>query len=76
LRNPDIYPSVTGTRSTFLWPEVSMKREDEYRQLARDVLRRASEEQSAQVRAQWEILGARYMERTTQAKKSDDDQSH
>ena len=33
-----------------------MKREDEYRQLANDVLRRASEEQSAQLKAQWEIL--------------------
>ena len=50
-----------------------MKREDEYRQLANDVLRRASEEQSAQLRAQWEILGARYMELADQSKKSDGD---
>jgi len=53
-----------------------MKREDEYRQLARDVLRRASEEESAQLTAQWEILGARYMELASQSNNSDDDQSH
>ena len=47
-----------------------MKREDEYRQLANDVLRRASEEQSAQMRAQWEILGAR--NNTPERETSDD----
>jgi len=47
-----------------------MKREDEYRQLANDVLRRASEEQSAQLKAQWEILGARYMELAGQSQKT------
>ena len=46
-----------------------MRREDEYRQLANDVLRRASGEESAQLRAQWEILGARYMELANQSKK-------
>jgi len=46
-----------------------MKREDEYRQSANDVLRRASEEQSAQLKAQWEILGARYC----QSKKTNSD---
>jgi len=50
-----------------------MKREDEYRQLANDVLRRASEEQSAQMRAQWEILSARYMELADQSKNIDDE---
>jgi hypothetical protein len=50
-----------------------MKREDEYRQLADDVLRRAGEEQSAQLRAQWEILGARYMELAGQSKTNDED---
>ena len=35
-----------------------MKREDEYRQLASDILQRASEEQSAVLQAQWEILSA------------------
>src|SRR5262245_38913826 len=53
--------------------ETSMKREDEYRQLANDVLRRASEEQSAQMRAQWEILSARYMELADQSKNIDDE---
>jgi len=53
-----------------------MKREDEYRQLARDVLRRASEEESAQLRAQWEILGARYRELADQSKNIDYDTDH
>jgi hypothetical protein len=46
-----------------------MKREEEYRQLASDILERASEEQSAIVRAQWEILSASYMELAAQSKK-------
>jgi hypothetical protein len=46
-----------------------MKREDEYRQLANDVLQRTSEEQGAIVRAQWEILSAGYMELADQSKK-------
>ena len=50
-----------------------MKREEEYRQLANDVLRRASEEQSAQLKAQWEILGARYMELAGQSQKTNSD---
>ena len=50
-----------------------MKREEEYKQLANDVWRGASEEQSAQLRAQWEILGARYMELADQSKNIDDD---
>jgi hypothetical protein len=44
-----------------------MRREDEYRQLA-NLLRRASAEQSAQLKAQWTILGARYMELAEQSK--------
>ena len=48
-----------------------MKREEEYRQLANDVWRRASEEQSTVLRAQWEILGARYTELAEQSKKVD-----
>ena len=39
-----------------------MKREDEYRQLASDILQRASEEQSAVLQAQWEILSASFSE--------------
>jgi hypothetical protein len=46
-----------------------MKREDEYRQLANDILQRASEEQSAVLRAQWEILSASYIELAGQSKK-------
>lgn len=44
-----------------------MKREDEYR--ASDILQRASEEQSAILRAQWEILSASYVELASQSKK-------
>ena len=46
-----------------------MKREDEYRQLASDILQRASEEQSAILRAQCEILSASYIELAGQSKK-------
>jgi len=46
-----------------------MKREEEYRQLANDILERASGEQSAILRAQWEILPASYMGLADQSKK-------
>ena len=46
-----------------------MKREDEYRQSASDILQRASEEQSAILRAQWEILSASYIELAGQKSK-------
>jgi hypothetical protein len=46
-----------------------MKREDEYRQLANDILQRASEEQGAILIAQWEILSASYKELAGQSKK-------
>jgi len=46
-----------------------MKRQEEYEQLAENVRRRAAEEQSAQLRAQWEILAARYVELADQSKK-------
>jgi len=49
-----------------------MKREKEYRQLADDVLKRASTEQSAILRAQWEILGVRYTKLGEQSKKVDE----
>jgi hypothetical protein len=45
------------------------KREDEYRQLASDILQRASEEQSAVLQAQWKILSASYIELAGQSKK-------
>jgi hypothetical protein len=46
-----------------------MKREDEYRQLARDILQRVSEEQCAILRAQWEILSGSYVKLAGQSKK-------
>ena len=46
-----------------------MKHEDEYRQLASDILQRAFEEQSAVLRAQWKILSASYVELAAQSKK-------
>ena len=49
--------------------EVAMNREQEYRQLANSVFQRASEEQSILLKAQWEILGARYLELADQSKK-------
>ena len=39
-----------------------MNRERQYKQLADDMFRRASEEKSMELKAQWEILGARYLE--------------
>jgi len=49
-----------------------MTRADEYRQLARNVRKRASEEQNLLLRAQWEILGSRYLELADQSKKIDE----
>lgn len=44
-----------------------MNREKVYTQLANDVFRRAAEEESAQLIAQWKILGSRYLELADQA---------
>jgi len=49
--------------------EVVMKREQEYRKLAENVLKRAADEHSAQMRAEWEILAARYLALASQSKK-------
>ena len=49
-----------------------MKREHEYRELAKDVQRRAAEEKSALLKAQWQILGARYTELADQSQKIDE----
>jgi len=49
-----------------------MKREKEYRRLTDGVLKRASREQSALMKAQWEILGARYTKLAEQSKKVDE----
>jgi hypothetical protein len=46
-----------------------MRREEEYRRLANSAFKHASEEESAQLMAQWKILGARYLEFAHQAKK-------
>ena len=44
-----------------------MSREQQYKQLADDLFRRASEEANVQLKAQWEILGARYLEISRQS---------
>ena len=55
-----------------------MWREDEYRQLANNVRKRAGDEESAVMRAQWEILASPYVRladqsaKTRQPKKIDD----
>ena len=49
-----------------------MRREDEYRQLANSVRRRAAGEKSALLRAQWEILAGTYVQLADQSKKIDD----
>ncbi|MGB9043691.1 MAG: hypothetical protein WCC81_14605 [Pseudolabrys sp.] len=49
-----------------------MRREDEYMQLADSARRRGSEEQNAQLKAQWEILAATYVQLADQSKKIDD----
>jgi hypothetical protein len=46
-----------------------MKREQEYKKLADNVLKRAADEQNAQLKAEWEILAARYLELASQSKK-------
>jgi hypothetical protein len=48
-----------------------MNREQEYRLLADDAFKRAVEEESAQLVAQWKILGARYLELADQSKNID-----
>ena len=57
-----------------------MRREDEYRQLANSVRERAGDEESALLRAQWEILAGTYVRRsianTRQPKKIDDTGTH
>ena len=50
-----------------------MKREDEYRHLASDILQRASEEQNAILRAQWKILSASYIELAGQSKQVEEE---
>ena len=47
-----------------------MRREDEYRELANNVRKRAGDEESAVVRAQWEILAGIYVRLADQSAKS------
>ena len=47
-----------------------MRREDEYRELANSVRKRAGDEESAVVRAQWEILAGTYARLADQSAKS------
>jgi len=49
-----------------------MKRGKEYIKLTDGVLKGASKEQSALMKAQWEILGARYTKLAEQSKKVDE----
>jgi hypothetical protein len=49
-----------------------MHREQEYKHLADNARERGGNEQNAQLRAQWEILGATYMHLANQSKKIDD----
>ena len=49
-----------------------MHREQEYKHLADNAQKRGGEEQNAQLRAQWEILGATYLQLADQSKKIDD----
>jgi hypothetical protein len=44
-----------------------MHREQEYRQMANNMFRRAANEESAQLVAQWKILGASYLELARQS---------
>jgi len=47
-------------------------REKEYNHLAHNARKRGGEEQNAQLRAQWEILGETYVRLADQSKKIDD----
>ena len=47
-----------------------MRREDEYRQLANSVRKRAGDEESALMRAQWEILAGTYVRLSVQSAKN------
>ncbi|MGC1881835.1 MAG: hypothetical protein WA703_11625 [Pseudolabrys sp.] len=53
-----------------------MHREHEYKYLADNVRKRGGEEQNAQIRAQWEILAATYVQLADQSKKIDDTGAH
>ena len=52
-----------------------MHREKEYQHLAHNARKRGCEEQNAQLRAQWEILGETYVRLADQSKKIDESAS-
>jgi hypothetical protein len=49
-----------------------MHREQEYKHLAQNALKRAGDEENAQLSAQWEILACTYVHLADQSKKIDD----
>jgi hypothetical protein len=49
-----------------------MARRQEYKILTDNAFERASDEQSAQLQAQWKILGARYFYLSKQSEKNDE----
>ena len=53
-----------------------MHKEQEYKHLAHRTRKRAGEEENAQLRAQWEILAATYVQLADQSKKIDDTGAH
>ena len=53
-----------------------MHREQEYKHLAHRTRKRGGEEENAQLRAQWEILAATYVQLADQSKKIDDTGAH
>jgi hypothetical protein len=61
--------STEGREANNFGGRKIMKRDKEHRHLANDGRERAAKEQSALLRAQWEILGARYTELAAQSTK-------
>ena len=53
-----------------------MHREHGYKHLANKARKRGGREQNAQLRAQWEILAATYVQLADQSKKIDDTGTH
>ena len=49
-----------------------MNREREYKQLADNMFRRAANEESAQLEAQWKFLGAKYVAIAEQSPEADE----
>jgi hypothetical protein len=69
-RNAQGVPLLTSYDPVLKNVEVIMRRKDEYRQLANSVRKRAGDEESAVMRAQWEILAGTYVQLADQSAKS------